>query len=571
MEPSAPTDGFISRALYAGDTSDADAAFLKTEISFGPTVENTDVSGALNTLAEVTTNLLLFLLIFGLSASVDIKNLVRQLHNKSAILLGVGMQFVVMPLLGYFSVLALKDHGFSPAMGLTLLIVTASPGGSYSNWWCSLFNADLALSVTMTAISTLFSIALLPVNLLLYTYAAYGISGDDSSILSSVDFKTLFYSLAIVIAAIVSGLYTSYRVRSPKFQIWSNRLGSISGLLLITVSAVISSNSGDSESPNLLEQNWAFYVGVAFPCLIGLVLANVLAHCSKLNKPEVVTVSVECCYQNVGIATSAAVAMFNDRSQRAEALCVPLFYGFVEMFVLSIYCILAWKAGYTKASPDEKFCVTLTKTYEVIANEEPEQQDEGIEVELNDECDAGARILGSTHDIEAMMGEQPPLSKNSGASYDKSFRPSLLRRVMGVFGGRSRAVVNVGVSLNKSDPSSNTGLSSRASGFFGKRIRKLRRQATSQAADEGAVKIDRDSFDNETQVEEDGSLTASPSSRTHMLCSILTELSDDSSNTFPSDMPTLPILEEFVPDEPLRLPDEPCGEADANYDWGCQL
>ena len=108
----------------------------------------------------------------------------------------------------------------------------------------------------MTAISTLFSIALLPVNLLLYTYAAYGISGDDSSILSSVDFKTLFYSLAIVIAAIVSGLYTSYRVRSPKFQIWSNRLGSISGLLLITVSAVISSNSGDSESPNLLEQNF---------------------------------------------------------------------------------------------------------------------------------------------------------------------------------------------------------------------------------------------------------------------------------------------------------------------------
>ena len=148
MEPSAPTDGSFSLALYAGDTSDADAAFLKTEISFGPTVENTDVSGALNTLAEVTTNLLLFLLIFGLSASVDIKNLVRQLHNKSAILLGVGMQFVVMPLLGYFSVLALKDHGFSPAMGLTLLIVTASPGGSYSNWWCSLFNADLALSVT---------------------------------------------------------------------------------------------------------------------------------------------------------------------------------------------------------------------------------------------------------------------------------------------------------------------------------------------------------------------------------------------------------------------------------------
>ena len=31
--------------------------------------------------------------------------------------------------------------------GITLLIVASSPGGSYSNLWCSLFNADLALSV----------------------------------------------------------------------------------------------------------------------------------------------------------------------------------------------------------------------------------------------------------------------------------------------------------------------------------------------------------------------------------------------------------------------------------------
>ena len=296
------------------------------------------VSGPLNTLAEIASNLLLFLLIFGMSATVDMKNLRNQLHNRWAIVTGVVMQFVLMPLLGYLTILALRDHGFTDAMGITLLIVTASPGGSYSNWWCSLFNAELALSVCMTAISTCFAVVFLPANLLLYTHLAYRTKIDDEeNILSNVDFKAIFISLAIVIFAIVSGLYASFRLHSPRFQLWSNRLGSISGVLLIVFSAVISSTAGDKDDTGqeggggtkLWDQTWAFYLGVAFPCIIGLVLANFFSRFARLNPPEIVTVSVECCYQNVGIATSAAVAMFDDPQQRAEALCGKFgsFYG----------------------------------------------------------------------------------------------------------------------------------------------------------------------------------------------------------------------------------------------------
>ena len=288
-----------------------------------------DVSGPLNTLAEIASNLLLFLLIFGMSATVDMKNLKNQLHNKWAILTGVVMQFVLMPLLGYLTILVLRDHGFTDAMGITLLIVTASPGGLYSNWWCSLFNAELALSVCMTAISTVFAVVFLPANLLLYTHAAYGFTKEEEeNILSNVDFKAIFISLAIVILAIVSGLYASYRLHSPRFQLWSNRLGSISGILLIVFSAVISSTAGGKDDDDqeqggtkLWDQTWAFYIGVAAPCVVGLVLANFFSRMARLNPPEIVTVSVECCYQNVGIATSAAVAMFDDPQQRAEALC----------------------------------------------------------------------------------------------------------------------------------------------------------------------------------------------------------------------------------------------------------
>jgi predicted Na+-dependent transporter len=49
--------------------------------------------------------------------------------------------------------------------------------GSYSNLWCSLFNADLALSVAMTTASTVVSALMLPLNLLFYLSLIYNESG----------------------------------------------------------------------------------------------------------------------------------------------------------------------------------------------------------------------------------------------------------------------------------------------------------------------------------------------------------------------------------------------------------
>ena len=80
---------------------------------------------------EVISNILLFALVFGMSATVDIQCLRHQITNIRAILLGVICQFLLLPALG-FAVVKLFD--LDPAVGITLLVVTSSPGGSYSNW-----------------------------------------------------------------------------------------------------------------------------------------------------------------------------------------------------------------------------------------------------------------------------------------------------------------------------------------------------------------------------------------------------------------------------------------------------
>jgi len=354
-----------------------------------------------NVLAQVISNTLLFILVFGMSATVDVKHLRQQLNNKVAIMTGCGTQYVIMPLMGFLTVITLKSYLTEP-MKISLLIVASSPGGSYSNWWCSMFNADLALSVTMTAISTAMSMFMLPLNLLLYVNAAFGFGSKDgeTSILQNIGWASLFTSVAIVILAVGLGLCASIKISSHRFNVFANRLGSLSGVLMIIFSVTLSSLSGKSEA-QIWGQPWSFYVGVTAPCLLGLFFATICALVARLRKPEVVSVGVECAYQNVGIATSAVIAMFDDPIERGQALCVPLFYGVMEAVVIGIYCVICWKVGWTKAPKDVNFCTMITTTHEVDDNTQRGEiaggrMDEGRQQELASAVISPSSITTST-------------------------------------------------------------------------------------------------------------------------------------------------------------------------------
>ena len=80
---------------------------------------------------EMLGHILLFLLVFGMSATVDLDCVLKQMRNKRALGMGVFLQFIILPFLGFLTV---KMLALDNAMGLTLLVVTSSPGGSYSNW-----------------------------------------------------------------------------------------------------------------------------------------------------------------------------------------------------------------------------------------------------------------------------------------------------------------------------------------------------------------------------------------------------------------------------------------------------
>ena len=316
-------------------------------------------------------NLLLFALVFGMSATVDIDCLKEQAGNYRAILTGIFCQFLILPFLGFVVVKTLQ---LPAEQGITLLVVTSSPGGSYSNWWCSLFNASLALSVTMTAISTILSVFMLPANLLLYTQLCY-----HADVLGNLDWTALFTALVIVMTAITLGLLCSAKIHSRRFNKAANHLGNISGFALIVFSATMT-NTGDADT-KIWSRDWSFYVGTAMPCFFGLLLAVAVASAFRLDPPERVTVAIEACYQNVGIATSLALTMF-EGNQLNDAMGVPFFYGVVEALFVGIFCLGAWKAGWTKAPADAPIWRVLFTSYEVVALEESDVNQ--IEVDVSD-------------------------------------------------------------------------------------------------------------------------------------------------------------------------------------------
>lgn len=319
---------------------------------------------------EILSNCLLFCLVFGMAATVDVADLFRQIRNYHALLIGCAMQFIVLPFCGFVVV---KMFQLPSTVGITLLVITSSPGGTFSNLWCSLFNADLALSVTMTAVSTILSTVMLPANLVLYTKWTY-----SAAVVKKLDWNVLYITIAVVLSGIVSGLIVSKLTgNSPRMHKRANRLGSSAGLILILMSIFVSSTD---QQAKLWDQNASFYISVAMPVIIGMIAAVSLASYFELAKPERVAVTIESCNQNTGIATTVALAMFKTESELARALGVPLYYGIVEASCNIVFCLVCWKANWTKAPPKENLCRVLTESYEV--HEEVEEEPEVVEVVL---------------------------------------------------------------------------------------------------------------------------------------------------------------------------------------------
>jgi BASS family bile acid:Na+ symporter len=163
------------------------------------------------------------LMMLGVSLDLKLEDFKRILASPKAPGIGLLAQFILLPAFTFLLTLVLKPH---PSMALGMILVAACPGGNLSNIMTYLAKGNCAVSISMTAISTVAAIVMTPLNLSIW--GSLNPATDDilrRVSLSPADvFITVFVILGIplIIGQILIRAFPSLadRVRRP-FKIFS--------------------------------------------------------------------------------------------------------------------------------------------------------------------------------------------------------------------------------------------------------------------------------------------------------------------------------------------------------------
>lgn len=235
-----------------------------------------------------TINPMLGVIMFGMGLTLSPKDFKIVLSRPKDILIGCLAQFTIMPLLAWLLTLAFS---LPKELALGVILVGCCPGGTASNVITYLAKGDLALSVGMTACSTLLAPIVTP--LLVWLMAGTMVNVDTLGMLLSIVY--------VVIAPIIVGLLCQHFL--PKLtKAVTPYLPAFSSLAIaVTVGIVVSHNAD-----RLMLGGMIVILVVILHNLLGLSLGFTIGRLLRLEKPKCIALSIEVGMQNSGLASSLA-------------------------------------------------------------------------------------------------------------------------------------------------------------------------------------------------------------------------------------------------------------------------
>ena len=235
---------------------------------------------------------LIQVIMFGMGATLCVADFTRVLKMPWAIGIGILLQFSVMPLTGAGLAMA---FGFPPEVAAGVVLIGSCPGGVASNVMTYLSRGNVALSVTMTACSTLVSPILTPAAMTL-------LAGQYIE----VDFLNMMLTiLKMIIAPIVLGLVankmlTHFSLLSRKTE---QTLSLIAMISICYIIAIITAHSRDK----LMAVGFLLIFTAVTHNTIGYLLGYWCARLCRLDETTRRTVAIEVGLQNGGMASGLAI------------------------------------------------------------------------------------------------------------------------------------------------------------------------------------------------------------------------------------------------------------------------
>ncbi|WP_277369684.1 bile acid:sodium symporter family protein [Rhodococcus rhodochrous] len=247
-------------------------------------------------------NVVLAAIMLGIALDTSVDDFRRALRAPKAMAVGIAAQFLALPAVTWLLTLLLDP---APSIALGMILVACCPPGNISNVLTHRAGGDVALSVSMTAVSNVFAIVLMPLN-----FAFWGSRSDDTrALLRSVELDGLdmVVQIALIIGLpFVLGIWAAQK--APGFascaQPWVKN-GSLLALLAFIV-AGLAGNFAD-----FLDYIGLVLLAVFLHDAIALGLGYLCGWASGLPEYSRRAVSFEVGIRNAGLGLGLVMTFFD--------------------------------------------------------------------------------------------------------------------------------------------------------------------------------------------------------------------------------------------------------------------
>ncbi len=275
-------------------------------------------------LYTVMIPVVLITIMVGLGLSLTPADIKRVVTFPKAAAIGVSGQLILLPLLAFVLAYFLAP---SPAGAVGAVILAACPGGVTSNAYVFASRADVALSVTLTAVVSFVTVITIP----LLTYIALLVFFEEGSIpdlpvLSMLRTLAMFTVIPIAGGMIFRHLWPSVAQSLVELV---RRIAVIAMILLIAAAAL-------SSYEVVLENALAAGLLVVAMNLLAMGMGYGLARVGKLSTSQVVTITYEIGVQNISLALLVTLTLLDDPALAITSLLYAVIMPITALGFISV-------------------------------------------------------------------------------------------------------------------------------------------------------------------------------------------------------------------------------------------
>lgn len=258
---------------------------------------------------------ILIVLMFLLGIDLSKKAFSDIARNPKAVLLGLIGQIVVLPVIAFGVAWVL---GLSPVYFMGLMLVACCPGGSSSNVFSMLAKGDVALSVTLTAFSSVITLFTLPIIMEFVSVSVSDMAGVEINLPIG---KLLVQNLVLIfVPMLIGGLFKHYfSVAAEKVK---KVLSKVAFPALMTLALVFF-----YQYKNEIVENFAVLgLSAAALILVAMLCSSGISRIGKFNDAVRRTIVIEVGMQNAAqaIAIASSPFIFNSGEMALPAIIYAL-------------------------------------------------------------------------------------------------------------------------------------------------------------------------------------------------------------------------------------------------------